>query len=148
MSVSFLSSRKMTEVNQAFLGHSGDTDVICFDYRDSLELPEGESAGEDAVTLSESFDEPDAGDALESQVDLLICPRVAFREAKKRNLPYEKELTLYLIHGLLHAAGYDDLQPVKKRRMRRAESRVMKQLLDEFSLEEVFPGPTEEYENE
>ncbi|AOS45347.1 metal-binding heat shock protein [Lacunisphaera limnophila] len=42
---------------------------------------------------------------------------------------FATELTLYLVHGWLHLAGYDDLQPAKKRRMRAAEARAMKLLL-------------------
>jgi probable rRNA maturation factor len=32
---------------------------------------------------------------------------------------------LYVVHGWLHLGGYDDLAPIKKRAMRRAESRAM-----------------------
>ncbi len=113
LGVSFLSSPKMTEVNWDFLRHSGDTDVICFDYRES----------------DGGFDE---------SVDILICPNVACREAEKRSLPYAQEVTLYLIHGLLHAAGYDDLKPELKRKMRRAEKRVMTAIQKEFDLEQIF----------
>jgi probable rRNA maturation factor len=35
---------------------------------------------------------------------------------------------LYVVHGWLHLAGYDDLEPAKKRRMRAAEARAMKLL--------------------
>jgi probable rRNA maturation factor len=41
---------------------------------------------------------------------------------------FAAELTLYLVHGWLHLAGYDDLRPAKKRRMRAAEARAMKLL--------------------
>ncbi len=114
LGVSFLSSGKMAEVNWDFLTHTGDTDVICFDYREN-----------------DGFD----GDEC---VDILICPNVAAREAEKRSLPYAQEVTLYLIHGLLHAAGYDDLKPELKRKMRRAEKRVMTAVLAEFELEKIF----------
>lgn len=114
LGVSFLSSEKMAEVNWDFLTHSGDTDVICFDYRES-------GAPDD-----------DAG------VDVLICPAVALREAEKRDLPYAREITLYLAHGLLHAAGYDDLQVNLKKKMRRAEKRVMTQIEQEFDLDSIF----------
>jgi probable rRNA maturation factor len=32
---------------------------------------------------------------------------------------------LYLVHGWLHLAGYDDRTPAKKRVMRRAEARAL-----------------------
>ena len=38
---------------------------------------------------------------------------------------FSAELTLYVIHGWLHLAGYDDLKPARKRRMRAAEKRAM-----------------------
>ncbi len=117
LGISFLSSKKMTEVNWDFLSHTGDTDVICFDYREN----DGTNDG--------GFDE---------NVDILICPNVANREAEKRALPYAQEVTLYLIHGLLHAAGYDDLKPELKRKMRRAEKRVMTAILKEFDLNRIF----------
>jgi len=36
------------------------------------------------------------------------------------------ELTLYLVHGWLHLAGYDDRLPARKRVMRRAEGRALR----------------------
>ena len=50
---------------------------------------------------------------------------MAYEQAVKRGLPYAEEVALYVAHGLLHAAGYDDLNPKAKRVMRRAEKRVM-----------------------
>lgn len=117
-SVSFLSPKAMAEINEAFLGHTGSTDVICFDYR---------TCGEPA----------DEGDPETPQVELFLCPDVAAREAAKRDLPYSRELTLYIAHGFLHAAGYDDLQPELKRKMRRAEKRVMSAIPEEF--DGLFP---------
>lgn len=43
----------------------------------------------------------------------------------RRAAAFAGELTLYLVHGWLHLAGYDDLVPAKKRLMRRAEARAM-----------------------
>lgn len=41
---------------------------------------------------------------------------------------FSTELMLYVVHGWLHLAGYDDLQPAKKRVMRRAEARALRRL--------------------
>lgn len=53
-----------------------------------------------------------------------ICVSVdaACRQAGR---PFAGELTLYIVHGWLHLAGHDDLEPGKKRRMRRAEQRAL-----------------------
>lgn len=64
-------------------------------------------------------------------------PRLATSRALQAK--FSAELTLYVVHGWLHLAGYDDLQPAKKRRMRAAEARAMKllraaQALPEFRL--------------
>ncbi len=111
--VSFLSPAGIERINREYLGHHGSTDVISFDYR--------------AHDGTDCFDEDDPA------VELFVCPAVALREARKRNLPFEREVTLYVAHGLLHAAGFDDLNPKAKRVMRRNERRVMKGL-DERSL--------------
>ena len=145
----------MEEVNRDFLAHKGDTDVICFDYRHcegtcwpaEKEKKEEAAPGRktDGTTVPgdgrKKEGRKEEGEEEEVLVDLLLCPAVAEREAAKRNLPYSRELALYLVHGLLHASGYDDLRPDLKRKMRRAEKRVMNALEEEFSFPSVFPPP-------
>ena len=114
--VSFLSPAGIERVNEDFLGHHGPTDVISFDYRTGEEDP-GFST-EDCFDLEE-------GAGSDPSIELIVCPAVAYEQAVKRGLPYAEEVALYVAHGLLHAAGYDDLNPKAKRVMRRAEKRVM-----------------------
>ena len=114
--VSFLSPAGIERVNEDFLGHHGPTDVISFDYR-SADDP-------GFADETDASDAPDDGDA-DPSVELIVCPAVAYEQAVKRGLPYAEEVALYVAHGLLHAAGYDDLNPKAKRVMRRAEKRVM-----------------------
>ena len=111
--VSFLSPAGIERVNEDFLGHHGPTDVISFDYRN-----------EEDPAFGEAEEDSDA----DPSVELIVCPAVAYEQAVKRGLPYAEEVALYVAHGLLHAAGYDDLNPKAKRVMRRAEKRVMKGL--------------------
>ena len=118
VSVVFLSSEQMAEANWEMLRHTGPTDVISFDLRDPL-LPAEEE--EEAPGI-----------------ELYICPEVAAKEALKRNLPYSREVTLYIVHGFLHMAGEDDLDPAAKRKMRRAEKRVLNAMEEEINFERVF----------
>lgn len=48
--------------------------------------------------------------------------------AAERGIALESELALYLVHGGLHLCGFDDREPVARRRMRAAESAVLAQL--------------------
>ena len=112
--VSFLSPAGIERVNEDFLGHHGPTDVISFDYR-----------AEDDPGFDAETDVFDAADDADPSIELIVCPAVAYEQAVKRGLPYAEEVALYVAHGLLHAAGYDDLNPKAKRVMRRAEKRVM-----------------------
>lgn len=60
--------------------------------------------------------------------DLVICPRAALDYvAKEGGNPY-REVTLYLIHGLLHLIGYGDLEEGERVLMRGAEERHLAHL--------------------
>ncbi len=49
--------------------------------------------------------------------DLAVCVDVARREAVLRKRPISDELTLYILHGVLHLLGYDDRTAPKRRIM-------------------------------
>ena len=55
--------------------------------------------------------------------EIVVCPKAALDYNPKK--PYE-EMTLYVIHGLLHLLGYDDIEKKKRAVMRREEARLMK----------------------
>ncbi len=60
--------------------------------------------------------------------EIIICPKTALLYAKEHGLdPYE-ETGLYLVHGILHLLGEDDLEPAAKRRMRQKEKKCMAHL--------------------
>ena len=117
LDVTFTNDRSMKKYNAELVGHSGSTDVITFAY---LEDADGFFPGEVGV-------------------ELIINPDAAAREGEKRGTGYSRELALYLVHGLLHAAGEDDLEPAARRRMRRREREVMAALAGSFDFAAVFP---------
>ena len=92
----------MAEAHQRWSGVSGTTDVLTFD------LAEGRSAG---------------GEALD--VDLLLCADEARRQADARGFPIERELLLYLVHGVLHCLGHDDHDEDAFARMHAEEDRLL-----------------------
>lgn len=58
-------------------------------------------------------------------VDLLLCADEARRQAGARGLSVERELLLYLIHGVLHCLGHDDHDEVGAARMHAEEDRLL-----------------------
>ena len=46
--------------------------------------------------------------------EIIICPEVVAKNAKKTGSNFKKELTLVLIHGILHLLGYDHEKNAKK----------------------------------
>ena len=60
--------------------------------------------------------------------EVLICPYTAILYAEKNQKDPYLETTLYLIHGLLHLLGYDDIENIERKKMRQAEKRNMKNL--------------------
>ena len=69
--------------------------------------------------------------------EICVSADTAQSFAAKNHHDFSTELTLYVVHGWLHLAGYDDLEPAKKRRMRAAEKRAMT-LLAPLLVKPVF----------
>jgi probable rRNA maturation factor len=60
--------------------------------------------------------------------DIFVCPKTAIKYAADHNGdPYE-ETTLYVVHGMLHLFGYDDIEEDDIVEMRAAEHRHMSNL--------------------
>ncbi len=61
----------------------------------------------DVMTFPDGSTDPESGLTLLG--DLAVCVDVARRVAADRGRPIEEELVLYILHGLLHLLGYDDV---------------------------------------
>lgn len=97
LSLAFLTDSALAGLHADFLADPTTTDVITFEGDTALGF-----AGEVCVSVD-----------------------TAAAYAKKHRRDFREELLLYVVHGWLHLAGHDDLQPVKKRAMRRAEARAL-----------------------
>lgn len=98
LSLVFLTDAAQTQLHADFLSDPTPTDVITF---------EGDPA-------------------LGTAGEICVSADTAATYAKEHGRDFSDELLLYVVHGWLHLAGYDDLQPAKKRVMRRAEARAMR----------------------
>lgn len=63
------------------------------------------------------------GDVTEGQI--VICVSEARRRAAERNIPVQRELLLYALHGVLHLTGHDDTTPKAYARMHALEDKIL-----------------------
>jgi probable rRNA maturation factor len=83
-------------LNAQHLGHEGPTDVLAF-------------------PMDEPGESPPAGPAILG--DVVLCPAVAYAQARERGLEPRDELQLLTVHGLLHLLGMDHAEPEEEREM-------------------------------
>src|SRR6266849_7887560 len=102
ISLAFVDNPTIHRLNQRYLQHDEPTDVLSF-------------------PLSEPNAKKLAG-------ELVIGAEVAQAQATEQGHDVQAELSLYVIHGLLHLCGNDDCEPDDAARMREKERHYLKQL--------------------
>ena len=110
LSIVFLIDPALAKIHADFMNDPTATDVITFEGDPAAEL-----GGEICISA----------DTAARSGGLSLATASARRQVPALQKAFAAELTLYVVHGWLHLAGYDDLQPAKKRRMRAAEKRAM-----------------------
>jgi probable rRNA maturation factor len=61
--------------------------------------------------------------------EIIISAQTASRYAAEYGQPLEHELGLYIIHGILHLNGHDDLEEPAASRMKEAQGEILRQAL-------------------
>lgn len=95
VSISFVDDPTIAELNERFRGMEGPTDVLSF---------ECDNIADDMTAA----DEP--GCPIYELGDVIIAPDVAARQAEEYGNSLEQEVSLLLVHGLLHLCGYDHIR--------------------------------------
>ena len=96
MNVVLVDSDTIRQYNRDFLQHDYPTDTISFPIEDRRS--EGHLEGE-----------------------VLVCTEIAKDRAKEFGWTAEEELLLYVVHGMLHLAGFDDATPEQQTIMQEKE---------------------------
>jgi probable rRNA maturation factor len=98
ITVAIVDDAGIADLHARWLGLPDPTDVLTFD----LSGCDGDFAG-----------------------DIVVSAETAARVAREVGWQPREELAYYVVHGLLHLAGFDDGTPGERRRMRRKEQDVM-----------------------
>lgn len=82
----------------------------------------------------EFMDLPDPTDVITfHHGEILISIDTAERQAREYGRPWQQEVGLYLVHGLLHLAGYYDKSPEDFECMAAVQERILAACLDSLS---------------
>jgi probable rRNA maturation factor len=113
LGINLVGAKEMAALNWKFLRHEGSTDVITFDHAEKRKLLHGE---------------------------LFACVDEAVSQAKHFKTNWPSEIVRYIVHGVLHLIGHDDLKPDLRRKMKRAENLLLRKLAKKFSLAQIGGG--------
>ncbi|UCG33562.1 MAG: rRNA maturation RNase YbeY, partial [Phycisphaerales bacterium] len=80
LSLAVVDDARIAALNADYRGHTGPTDCLAFDLSDDHQTDDVEG-------------------------EIVVSWETARREAAARKLSFQAELTLYVIHGLLHLLG-------------------------------------------
>jgi probable rRNA maturation factor len=121
VSLLFVDEEAIAGLNERFLGKTGPTDVLSFPIEDEPG-PSGRSP---------DFGGTGPGTAADEGVpmllgDVVICPVVAARNAVAHEVPFEDEVALLVVHGLLHLLGMDHEDDAEAARMEALEQQLLR----------------------
>ena len=97
-----------------------------------LELIEVSIVTDEAIAAvhGEFMDDPTPTDVITfHHGEILVSSDTARREATAHGHTHEEELLLYIVHGLLHLNGYDDVTPPARDRMHRRQEEILQMLV-------------------
>jgi probable rRNA maturation factor len=118
LAINLVRAPEMACLNETFLEHEGSTDVITFDYAESP-----------------TCNTQAAARYLHGEIFISIDD--AASQARQFRTTWQSELARYIIHGVLHLQGFDDLNPAARRKMKREENRLLKEINRRFPLRKL-----------
>ena len=106
LTIRFVDAAEGRELNKQYRGKDYATNVLTFAYN------EGEQLDEDAPT----------------QADIILCTDVLEKEAAEQNKSVEEHTAHLIVHGVLHAQGYDHEDDEEAAEMEGIETELLAEL--------------------
>jgi len=103
--LSFVDPETIQKLNEKYAGNDYPTDVLSFEYKDSAKGSDG---------------------------DIVVCTKIAESQARENKISLEAELSLLVVHGILHILGYDHQDQKQTASLDTIQSDIMKKLNYEY----------------
>ncbi len=130
----FVDEETMSEYHERFLDEPGPTDVMAFPMDTDMVLGDMPVSGRSPDNGDNGPGSPNSDDSEPPAIlgDVMVCPAFAARQARERGIDLEAELSLLVVHGVLHLLNYDHAEPSEEALMQARQT----ELLREFALSE------------
>ena len=131
VSITLVDNETIHRVNREHLQHDYPTDVISFQLEyntDDEEEEENHYDEHETETAAESQAQDEGNEVprcIMIEGEIIASAEMAIQMASECGWSPSSELLLYIIHGLLHICGYDDLSPPEKTVMRSRERHIL-----------------------
>ncbi|HZD60148.1 MAG TPA: rRNA maturation RNase YbeY [Anaerolineae bacterium] len=120
LSIALIDEGEMRELNARYRGKDYPTDVLSFQ--------------------SEPFQKGKTEKAPRILGDVVICPSVATRQAEEYGQPFDQEMGLLLVHGILHLLGYDHQEDAEAEEMEAREREILSAFFGKIKPTEFLEG--------
>ncbi|HNX90445.1 MAG TPA: rRNA maturation RNase YbeY [Candidatus Omnitrophota bacterium] len=104
VNIVFVGNKKICSLNRKYLASKKTTDVIAFWEEEAAKSPEN---------------------GMVFMGDVAISTDKAVENAKKFGTALNEEIALYVIHGILHLAGFDDIDEKDRKIMERKQNELL-----------------------
>ena len=112
VSISFVGKQRIRNINRKFRDIDKPTNVISFPFMDSF-------------------------GRIKIIGDIIICPEIAQKQAKKEGNDFIDYMAFLIIHGFLHLLGYDHIEEADRVVMEKKEEEIFKKIKIKKFLKEV-----------
>ncbi len=120
LSINFVSEEKIKQLNKDFRNVDRVTDVLSFP-----------NLNKNVDQTLKEFEQEKDEDGILFLGDIVICKKVAYKQAKEYGHSKKREVCFLALHGLLHLLGYDHIEKKDEELMMKAANSI----LEKFGVE-------------
>lgn len=125
LSVRIVDDVEMAAAHERYSGIPGTTDVLTFDLRGTNSTTPPSPPPSTAIEIDSESSKLKVRCLSDICTDIFACRDVAERESKVLGTSIERELLLYIIHGILHCIGFNDHEEADAALMHRTEDAIL-----------------------